>query len=346
MIKPVQYLTILVLIFSTTKSVAQLKLVPKYYKYIHLAELAVINSNYKKAFARYTVAFIYKNEPFSQDILNALIVSVVVKKTFIAKRYFKILQVRGYNMNVLRMNKYCKRFLKKNINENSRLIKINNYYRQKLDSMYFQDQKFRLNRDSFIAYKTSIIEIEASNLNTFDSLYKFYGFPTENKVGNNSESVVTNCYDFIFYHIRPNHNSEKYLAIVKDAIYKGDLNNRTGGKFIEFLTGDNPYCEFGLVKGILKSNLKTKIVIDSLKSIGIKPETEWGYLVPEKYKIRQLNTNRQVIFMEPLEDYLNKIIFSHHHPDLMIIGSGNESILEFENVEQFLKLKKNLKYIN
>ena len=167
-----------------------------YKKYIEALE------NYENAFKK--VDFVH-----SDKLINAGLTAIKLNKYEKANSYFETAILQSGNKSFLKLKEFKnnkKEFVglsnKISMLDNIFQKKINNTYKNKIDSLYILDQSYREKNQS-------TEKIDDSNFSLLLSLIYEYGFPSEEKIGYESYKRA----NIILHHNLRLTKNEKYLNI-------------------------------------------------------------------------------------------------------------------------------------
>lgn len=174
-----------------------------YFHFVNLAEIHIINSDYKKASRCYNKAFETNHPGFSDDFFNALKVATITKNKRLAVFCLKKLAIMGLCKELLEEFFFLKNATDlwdeiMKLSKNAEKIHLD-HYRYEIDFMHNADQDVRFERDSSVMAKTDSI-----NFAKFTDLVKKYGFPSETKIGiactANKKGIEPPPYNTILWH--------------------------------------------------------------------------------------------------------------------------------------------------
>lgn len=134
---------LLLLLFYSSISYAQIDFTRIYHPIINEAELAIVDTNYHEALAFYNEAFANVEKPFAKDYYNAAICATLVGKMPVAFDFLEKIVAKGYLVENFRKDAFfkniadtCKQWT--NFEKQAKLIKpqINTELRDSLQKIY------------------------------------------------------------------------------------------------------------------------------------------------------------------------------------------------------------------
>lgn len=324
----------------------------QYYININNAELAIVDSNYANALENYEEAFRFKSYPFAQDLYNATLVSIITKaypKTVNhLERLFKI----GFQLSVLDSISICKDFLNSSFGKEARLKNkklkpiYNIKYKKAIEKMFYDDQYFRMHPNGYKIYGDTIRKTDSMNVAKFLKLITKYGFPSEEKIGINSNSLLSPTFFVLIFHQNTGakYQTYNYSRILKSALLQGELRNNIAAMLIQGNDGIKYYDAFGIVKAKFDTTFIFTDDSGNLSKKDITLETKWGYFKLSDSEIKKFNTKREEIYLGTIEENARKIIFGIKNKYFLLNPSGDTSVFKTSKHEDFLHMKSNLIY--
>jgi hypothetical protein len=267
----------------------------KYYHFKNVAELAILDSNYREANENYKLAFQYK-KPNLLDVCNAFFVAYEVEDSNQCQSTFTDLVLHGVRGNFLNLA-YIK-----SVREQPRFIniysrydsltalenKIVNWdYIKLLNSLYHYDQDYREQHKS----PDSIVARDLNNINEIKNAMAKYGYPCYENVGMYEDSYEGWPQYFsttwlILLHTR--HLSQDLNKLLLQALNSGQMAPDDYAAIIDMQEKEQKYHTF----------LKKKINTDSTVSL----------VLPENYQI--VDERRRKIGLADLALHKRKLEFT------------------------------------
>lgn len=224
-----------------------------YYKYTNLAARAIYDNNFNVASVYFDSAFIYKQYPFYEDLKKYILVNfkselfdkneqalfhLIHHKKIDTAQLFSVLPKRVFDdKNLILINKLIK--------ERNKARSQESILSKSLKEIFVSDQSVR---DYEQFYKKSIEarkaiyasrdSVDGVNFLRFEKLYAKYGFPDEESVGVffNDEHQWAFIVDVLLLHFKKTKEEEtakKVVAIIKAALYSGELHNSICASLLE-----------------------------------------------------------------------------------------------------------------
>lgn len=300
------------LLLAAFKSTAQTIL---YYKNIIEAERCIIENKLDSSIYFYSLSQNYKPILFAKDLYNAAVVAIKLKKHQTANLHIKQLIKLGATTTVLAENNIYKEYFT-NISQGAKLIKKSKSikptydldYRKKLQELLIRDQYYRLKRGGDRQYVDSIKIADAENIAKLLSMIKHKGFPSEDRVGIDPNSLSIPDVTTIFLHQgKGDLQQYDFSEILFEYVKKGELDNRLGYDLYARNKGlfQFDYMRFLLVEVIDKTKPAARrnnhIIIDS---------TDWGYLPYSSDEQVKINQSRKQFFLSDYNTHMKQILFN------------------------------------
>lgn len=312
--------------------------ITKYYESISNAERCIIYNKLDSSFHYYEQSFKFKKLPFGKDLNNAALISLKLKKFKELNRNLVELVKLGVSVNVLRSNNLFNSYFIDYKEGKTALKKLellkpqyDGYYRLQLQNILVKDQYYRKKRNLKNQYVDSIKKADAENISDLLNLIKSKGFPTEQRVGIDSNTFSIPYVDVIFLHQRSGENQQyNFGEMLLENVKNGNLDNRLG---YDLYTSNNglyafDYMRFLLIKVIDSSKPAARksnhIVLDSSK---------WGFMPYKPEQIEKINQIRKLFFLDEYQIHMRKILFNEQYQEYKFgsINSGT-SMLYTEKV--------------
>lgn len=324
----------------------------QYYININKAELAIVDSNYANALENYEEAFRFKPYPFAQDLYNATLVSIITNTYPKAINYLERLFKIGFQLSGLDSISICEDFLNSSSGNEAKLKNkkskpiYNLKYRKAIEKMVYDDQYFRMQPNGYKIYGDTIRKTDSINVAKFLKLINKYGFPSEEKIGLNPNSLVSPTFLVLIFHQNAGakYQTYNYSGILKSALLQGELRNNIAAMLIQSNDGIKYYDAFGMVKAKFDT---TFILTDDSGNLSKKDttlETKWGYFKLNDSEIKKFNTKREEIYLGTIEENVRKIAFGLKNNYFLLNPTGDTSVFKTSKYEDFLHMKSNLIY--
>lgn len=288
--------------------------VRSYYYNVNLAELSILDSNYKEASLYYTEAFA-TGVVFPIDVYNAFRVSLLQQDTFLCIQYLN--KMFSWGLDLIKFKLFISSADSNKVIIHDRELNDTSFFKyieqdyehirkeylltnkpnlvEKLNSILLEDQncrkKYGLKKQKETENKEEkdilIDSLHYCDNNVLNLVYSYvdsFGFPDVNKVGIAEQGYgygrIENCFDIVLWH-RRNLKDERTHNLYYRAVLNGEYDVRKFVRYTDF--AENKYCVF------------------------IKPQAI------TKIQLENINKKRAEIFLEPLEDYFRKIQYQKKH---------------------------------
>lgn len=336
-INPLTVLTF-VLLLSCTSSFGQQNAnkcnIREYGNYVNLAELAITDSAYQKAYDYYENAFNHINSPFAIDRYNATVCAALLGDYEKCRKNIIYLLGKGINKVSIAENEVFKDFLLSETGKGILDLEIEPTYninlRRVYDSILTADQSFR-QLDPLNAFKLhldTILKIDASNVKLMNELINKYGWPTEDLIGIGN-TMNQQQYEIIIIHQRnPKYRVYDYSADLKNAYENCLLNaNRAQYLIARIRTDGNKILDDECK--IMDSGIVT-IVYDSLGTYQqgnlLSYQHKTGFLKYTDEKLKEIDIHRQKAGLESMSEFRKKIIYSMKDKRFLFQFNGGKSL--------------------
>lgn len=288
-----------------------------YYQNRNAAEQCITRSEFILANEKYLNAFKFNN-PFTSDLINALICSFIAHDEPQFNTCFQKLAERGFDFKSLNTDKD----LSKKLSEYDTKLKIKPTYNKKLhktiDSLMIVDQSLRKLPNGKEIYKDEILKLDLSNGAFLKKLFINHGFPTEDEFG-----VIHDDLQIILVHQSCLRKERIDLTSdIRKAILSGKLNNKTGAHLLEILACQNK-IDYGTSAKLYKV-------------VFFKPKDENHLTQIEKDSIEVLKRNAKLVY--PKLDVKIKESLNQKANFLCLDSFDNRMRLakfQFENKDKF-----------
>lgn len=335
-------------IFLASNTFGQIKDFKKYQDSINIAELYAVEGNKQKALNTYFNLLTKSEGNFSKDIYNALILANDLKKYDTLFTLLELVKKKNFDNNyLLGLSEFSNlHFLpkwKKFIHTNNQVIYIDTLLRQKIDSLHYLDQYFRIKADSYQTYGDTIRQIDSLNMVYLLSLISKNGLPGENEIGAQNFRGDQG-YDIVIHHhcqsisqgesqgARSGTDPKKGLLIMTPILAEQAKQGRIlPNKCAQYLEYQNNGFNAG--------------VFDVFRYSYNNDYSDWFAPKYDEYKKESITESRMSIFLEPLEDYYKKVIYKTSNKNSKLIFDIRLNTFDMAKEEDFLKMQKSGKLL-
>lgn len=321
-----------------------------YFENINKAELDIANQDYRGASEKYKIAFTNKENPFAIDLYNALITSLRLEDFDQSYTYCILLAEKGVGQNFFsKKSDFKKLRIKKRKDWNSLLIlaadrkakydRDNKEINNKLAILYKRDQEIhallRSNPENIPDPEIEVKRVDDSTSFELMALFQEYGFLSEFNLGApiTDDTVILKQPNF---YIIIRHNFQGlirydtlFAGTCRKAIQQGEMDPMVYAVMRD-ANGINGNIDYGTSHIVMKYNCAIYMDRDMYKRYTSKD-----------LKFKHIDSNRKSIYLPPMEDALNKLIFRIRKPDSPFIIRDTYGIIgsfaEKRDEEIFLK---------
>ncbi len=315
-----------------------------YYKNIDSAEMLIVGNNFDKALLFYHKA--NKIKPlFSVDLKNAVTAAAKTGKVkevlFFSKKLVQIgYKIEGFNTLSSELKSYYQKIVRHC--HNVRLLKsINLTYRDSLTIMVNIDQSLLKSPETRKIYKDSIDIIFASNALRLVNMINRYGFPSEEKIGINSESDPA----VIIIHQRGGEKNQQinFSNIVKSAVLKGEYYNKTGALLIENAEGKQGriYNCLSLMRGSFDTVVMVQNNFGELMKKDTTFFTNWGAELISDSTKNKFDERRKELYLDIVDNAFKKAVYQLLHPEFNLGNRDSGLTIKWKNYLNFLYMYNN-----
>ncbi len=224
-----------------------------YYKFTNLAARAIYDNNFSAASVHYDSAFIYKHYPFYEDLKKYILVNfksglfdkneqalfhLIHNKKIDTAQLFTVLPKRVFDDKNLKL-------ISKFVKERNKAKPTESVLLKSLKEIFVSDQSVRdyeKFKEKSVAIRNAIYasrdSVDAVNFIRFEKLYTQYGFPDEESVGvifddEHQWASVIHVLLLHFKKTREEETAKKVVAIIKAALYAGELHTSICSSLLE-----------------------------------------------------------------------------------------------------------------
>jgi len=326
---------------------AQKKRLPNYYSLIYAAEKFIIEERLDSASVYFKKGFQKKKHPFARHLYNAAVVDSKLRNYKNVTKYLKKLIKLGASFYQIQRNKSFLSFFssKKGVEfiKNYRKIKpiYTQQYRNQIEKMVEDDQFFRVKKGSYSTYGDTILKIDKKNIENFLSLLKELGFPSEHKIGIDTNYFPNPLYlPIIIHQTMGSMQQYDFTSILKQNVLEGNIENKAGDFMINSSSGNNFY---EIVKAQYVKLIDTTILSINPNNIIVLDSSDWGYFPLSEKEATMINEKRKKLYLDTYEENIIKALFSLKSKEYRLSSSGANSILEFTNHSDFIDMRQKIK---
>jgi hypothetical protein len=301
--------------------------IKRYYYFVNLAEISLIDSLYDQATLYYDSAFSQKNYPFAADKYNAAVCHVYLRQYEQSFPLFKEIIQKGYGISALMGKNVFEDFFSsqwglalKDYSENIELT-FNRDLRRTIDSLFYMDQFFRKNREfgnPYDFFEDTINRIDDSNRNVLEAIIERYGFPGEEIIGLSDSSLTLQPYYTMLLHFQQISTGRRRGEVqnvspwIVGAYYSGRMNVHEAANLLESAGQDLGSMAATLVRFILTSPGSGYVEVDG-KWTYEGAEVPYGFFRTEGEYAERLNRLREEFGLESVNDFRKKVIFRRNN---------------------------------
>ena len=315
-----------------------------YQKSINTAELYAVEGNKQEALSTYINVLMKSDGNFSKDIYNALILANDLKYYYTVFTLFELVKKKNFdNEYLLGLTEFSNLHYhpkwKDFINTNNQIIYIDTALRRKVDNLDYTDQYFRKKAGSYQMYGDTIRKIDSLNMDYLLSLIYQKGLPGEQEIGAQN-FIGDQGYDIVIHHhcqsisqsesqrVRNGTAPYKDLIVMTPILIEQAKRGRIlPNKCAQYLE----YQNHGFKTGVFDV-------------FGYSYESNYSdYFAPKYSKPEKelINHTRKSIYLEPIEDYHKKVIYSINDNLPKLIFDIRLNIFNVKDEEVFIKNQNN-----
>jgi hypothetical protein len=300
-----QLLSLAILFTFNQYNFAQNAKVAQYWHWINVAEMHILNADYKAALTCYDTAFALQIIHEGIDYSNASLSAVYSKDFLKAKGYCESLAQLGVEWTYFN-NKTVYQSLKESVywlnfeasfSQNYEIGKARKEqpFRKKLDSLLIKDQSLRSRVCKSGISQSMIRSLDDSVFVAFSELVRTNGYPNDASIGVQTEdTIIYNNIDVITRHAYQN-GDFSLTKVLKQNLFDGNLSPGQFKSWHEFELPSKQMRYWGQTEPYLVIN--NHIYFDG----------------PNPLDMDTINTNRNSIMLSSYSDLCEKILFIHVH---------------------------------
>jgi len=285
-----------------------------YSENINNAELALIDSDFKKANQYYKLAYKEsKGNMFVKDMRNYALSSIFQKDTSTAISCLTFLVEKDVKRKELEKNEYFKSILHKI--DFTRIKKgITNYkLHHIIDSLIEIDQKFRNHDSAYVKYKKEIWEIDSLNAIILKKIFDENGFPSELEIG------YTQMQNLSILLLHQGHGQKRlydFSEYIQNGIANKKVQPHMGAYIYMRLLGKDIYGMGNSIIKISLTKLNSMILSEGKEAAETKDYILGYYSLPEERLLR-INKDRKEIGLDSIFESRKKLthkLLNNNHP--------------------------------
>jgi hypothetical protein len=330
--------------FLASNTYAQIKDFKNYQDSINIAELYAVEGYKQKALNTYFNMLTKSDGNFSKDIYNALILANKLKKYDTLFTLLELVKKKNFDNEYLLglsefTNLHSHPKWKKFIHTNNQIIYIDTLLRQKIDSLNYLDQHFRIKAGSYQTYGDTIRKIDSLNMTYILSLISKNGLPSEKEIGA-QDFRGNQGYDIVIHHhcqsisqsesqrakngTAPKKDLLIMTSILTEQAKQGRILPNKCAQYIEYQNIGFKAGVFDIVRYSYNNNYS-------------------NYFFPKynEYEIEEINQSRISICLEPLADYYKKVVYKTTNNNPKLIFDIRLNTWSMATEEDFIKMKDN-----
>lgn len=343
---------ILILFFTSAIQAATSAALKSYYCTINIAELSILDSNYRQAMIEYESATKTLGRLYVKDRYNYAIVCALEGYYKKCTEQLHFLISKGASISTFKKNIAFRNYFNssqgRRLNKRQARIKptYNLTYRKKLDSLVYMDQLFRTMPGGYSVYGDTIRKIDSSNAVAFNQLVLLYGFPTEDLVGIDTSKFNRPIYDLIILHNRKGSKfrSFDFSSLMQTAMDSGWIEIHTAADYVEMSMGK-------FIWGVEEIR-PLRCIYDSINmpacySNGARPDYSIypiGFYAMEDSVESLYNAHRSEYCLEQVNDARRKALFQLSDPRFDFTFSKLD-IFVFTEKPQYLRMMERVIFI-
>jgi hypothetical protein len=337
-----------VFIFFFNGSILAKNLEP-YYKEVHKAEAYLIRNQLDSSFNCYKLAFELNNHPFTTHIYNAAVVADKLAKFSDENELLKMLRKYGIPVDeLIQAPAFNNFFAQISPRKLKMLINVqptyNPAYRKEIDSLYNQDQSFRLMANNYRLYIDTIKAIDRTNVKRLLELIEKKGFPSEEKIGIlHLTEIRMPKYSTLFLHQGMGEMQQHdFSGLLRASILSGEIENKLGYSLYSRVLGTSDMDN--IVKATFVKRKDSTNAAMLPENVITLDSTKIGHFPYKPGVIEGKNVIRREFHLDTYEDNIIKAVYNRTHPEYYLTSLGAISVFAYENKKSFENIKKQLIY--
>jgi hypothetical protein len=328
-----KYLLLLILTLYSTIGLAQNY--RQYYRDVYKAELLICDQKFDSALMVYNKTFHMYKSPYCKDVYNAALCAIQVNDY--KKAYAYLLQTFEYGVPLsyydtlpsfvrLLASKQYKKSIARDYSYHHKKYEAGLKPRAKkyLDSLFYEDQKFRLIDTAFHdpRNKEIIRVIDTSNFFAFYNYVSKWGYPGLKDIGFSENIHIAHLYEVIFIHNMPKYKELLYPLMVKELeagrMHPNDIYNGTVIRAENYVWSVHMLMRFSVEEPIKDS---TEPAVSKLNKL--------LYTNLDTAFISEVNRRRAVWELESLQEVLRKVLIKRKWPEFCLAPTEPEAGIVF-----------------
>ncbi|WP_020566903.1 hypothetical protein [Neolewinella persica] len=304
-----------------------------YQKSIHAAELKLVRGQKQEALDKYQEVLISAKGNFVKDVYNALLLADELKETGCFFELLELLLPKNLSNDYL---KSLKVFNKQNndprwqafLAANKKAKVPERELRARLEGLARDDQYFRTKEGSYDVYGDTINHIDSINIAALLDLIANNRFPGEAKIGV-QDIRGKQPMDIIFHHYCQSTSVKTQKRVVTPEL----ISLVQAGKILP--------NKCGLWLEMQKGQFKTGVFTVLSFRINGK-NSDWYVPILSNEDLMLVKQTREMLGMESLEEYYEKIRFGLSNPDVAYVFDVKKNIFEGDQ-ELFQSVTKSMR---
>lgn len=329
--KKISLIILVTTLITFTSTFGQIKDFRNYQETINKAELNIIAGNDFQALNIYYTLLTKSDGNFSKDIYNSLILAKELNKLDTLFNLLELVKQKNFNneyliglpeFSDLHSNLKWQEF----INSNNNIIYIDTLLRSKIDELHVRDQFFRQKEGSYKVYGDTIRKIDSINMRYLLTLISKKGLPGEKEIGAQDFSGGQG-YDIVLRHNTQGRSQNKKLInlipILIDQAIAGRIEPNKCSHYLEMQNEEFKAGVFDIYRVSLGEKYSKMLVPN--------------YTEEKKLLIIE---NRNLICLEPIEDYYKKVKYVTSHKDNKFKFDVRLNTFQMSNETDFINFQK------
>ncbi|GAB3534395.1 hypothetical protein GCM10027443_21410 [Pontibacter brevis] len=282
-----------------------------YHPVINVAELSIVEGNYKEALTAYKQAFASVPAPFARDYYNAAVVAVKLDDEKQAFNFLEQLVAKGVSLpylerqqvfDTLRTTSRWKKFEKKYPKRRKRYEQAANLdLRADLDELYARDQYFRQAKGGLRVHGDTIRQIEIDNVTNLLNWINDYGYPGETLIGVADTLEELPRFSIVIQRQTAARNGYNFKGILANAVKEGRIAPQAVAYLLDQQAGKTVYGSKAFAK-IICTKCKKDKNHKKIQSLLVENMSEDDLI--------QIDKRRKQLGLEPLHDYKRKVLYN------------------------------------
>lgn len=323
-------LLFVILIFFGIPVLGQIQNYRAYQKSIHAAELYLVRGQKEEALNKYQEILVGSDENFAKDIYNALLVAGELGETVCFFELVDLLLSKGFEQNYLNSLAVFKKrendprwlaFLETNAKTDVKQPGL----KAKLSQLAQDDQFFRVKDGSYDVYGDTIKHIDSVNMRFLLNLIANNEFPGEVMIGTQNVRGKQPVDILLHHYCQSTSLDSKKAKITDELVELVQMGKILPNKCAHWLEMQNGAFNAG-----------------TFEVMGFKVDgviSDWYVPIMSKENAAVVSQTRQLLWMEPLEEYYEKIKFDLENVRVDYVFDVTRSIFEIDQAQMELFTK-------